>query len=200
MRTRRGDARRNRRTILQVAEEAFSDSSDVVPLNEIARRTGLGRATVYRHFPDRHALAGAVVAEYFGALKEAVDATMNGRRAFRDLLQWVLETGVSMRPLVTLMGELPPNAQQQYTTELIAVLSPPFHLAQAQGQLREDVRPTDLAWIMAMLTAATDMDAAGASTAEAVGGDRSAAIERLLNVLLDGLFIASQPAIDQTAE
>lgn len=141
-----------------------------------------------------------MVAEYFGALKEAVDATMNGRRTFRDLLQWVLETGVSMRPLVTLMGELPPNAQQQYTTELIAVLSPPFHLAQAAGQLRDDVRPTDLAWIMAMLTAATDIDAASASTVEAVGGDRNAAIERLLNVILDGLFAAPRPATGQPAE
>ncbi|WP_309117893.1 TetR family transcriptional regulator [Saccharothrix sp.] len=41
-----------------------------MPEHRIARRTGLGRATVYRHFPDRTSLALAVAARYLAALKQ----------------------------------------------------------------------------------------------------------------------------------
>jgi AcrR family transcriptional regulator len=57
----RADARRNRERVLEVAREAFAAEGMSVPLDEIARRAGVGPGTLYRHFPTKEALLGAVM-------------------------------------------------------------------------------------------------------------------------------------------
>lgn len=59
----RADARRNRARVLAAAEEAFATEGAAVPLDEIARRAGVGAGTVYRHFPSKEALFQAVVVD-----------------------------------------------------------------------------------------------------------------------------------------
>jgi AcrR family transcriptional regulator len=103
---RRTDALRNREAILRVADEAFTEGTDAVPLDEIARRAGLGRATVYRHFPDRASLAVAVAAQQMVPLKRASAAPAWAACAFRDVLYAVFSTQVSMRALTAAMREL----------------------------------------------------------------------------------------------
>ncbi len=176
---RRTDARRNRQAILRVADEAFAQGSYVVPLEEIARRAGLGRATVYRHFPDRHALGTAVATQQLGMLRKVVDAAKAERRSFRELLHMVLSKQVSRRPLVQLFRELPARDQQQYADALIAALTPAFQLAQAEGQLRDDIEPADLRRVLDMIEAAV---AAGPADA-----GRDANTQRLIAIVLDGL-------------
>ncbi|MCK9929233.1 TetR/AcrR family transcriptional regulator [Frankia sp. Mgl5] len=168
-----------------MADDAFTDCSQAVPLDEIARRAGLGRATVYRHFPDRHALAVAVVGENLRALEQAAEAAdadaANGEhRSFRDLLYWVFSTQLAMRPLAALIRELPARAQQEHIDALIAVLTPPFRRAQAEGRLRPDLEPPDLALFMTMLDAAAE--------AVPAGTDRAAAARRLITVVFDGIL------------
>ncbi|MER6104544.1 TetR/AcrR family transcriptional regulator [Streptomyces sp. NPDC001832] len=57
----RADALRNRERIVTAAREMFVEFGPDVPLDEIARRAGVGNATLYRHFPDRAALTHEVV-------------------------------------------------------------------------------------------------------------------------------------------
>lgn len=57
----RADALRNRERIVAAAREILVESGPDVPLDEIARRAGVGNATLYRHFPDRSALILEVV-------------------------------------------------------------------------------------------------------------------------------------------
>ncbi|MEV7729043.1 TetR/AcrR family transcriptional regulator [Streptomyces sp. NPDC087917] len=57
----RADAVRNRERILAAAREMFVECGAEAPLDEIARRAGVGNATLYRHFPDRAALVHHVV-------------------------------------------------------------------------------------------------------------------------------------------
>lgn len=52
---RRRDAAQNRTRILEAARAAVAESHDV-PLNEIAKRAGVGQGTLYRNFPNREAL------------------------------------------------------------------------------------------------------------------------------------------------
>ncbi|MEV4569444.1 helix-turn-helix domain-containing protein [Nonomuraea sp. NPDC049419] len=66
----RADARRNRERVLRAAEEAFADEGMAVPLDEIARRAGVGAGTVYRHFPTKEALFEAVMDERIRQLGE----------------------------------------------------------------------------------------------------------------------------------
>ncbi|MTE19468.1 TetR family transcriptional regulator [Streptomyces sp. TRM43335] len=57
----RADAARNRERIVEAAREALALHGTEASLDEIARRAGVGNATLYRHFPDRSALAHDVV-------------------------------------------------------------------------------------------------------------------------------------------
>ncbi|MFD8979506.1 TetR/AcrR family transcriptional regulator [Streptomyces sp. NPDC059564] len=57
----RADAVRNRERILVAAREMLVEFGAEAPLDEIARRAGVGNATLYRHFPDRAALVHHVV-------------------------------------------------------------------------------------------------------------------------------------------
>lgn len=63
--TRRGrtraDALRNRERIVAAAREVLVERGAEVPLDEIARRAGIGNATLYRHFADRYALIHEVL-------------------------------------------------------------------------------------------------------------------------------------------
>ncbi|MFI7501708.1 TetR/AcrR family transcriptional regulator [Streptomyces sp. NPDC049687] len=64
----RADAARNRARVLQVAREQLAAGDDSLQLNTIARLAGVGVGTVYRHFPNRHALWEALSAERFQEL------------------------------------------------------------------------------------------------------------------------------------
>ncbi|MFJ7058873.1 TetR/AcrR family transcriptional regulator [Streptomyces microflavus] len=57
----RADALRNRERIVTAAREMFVEFGPDVPLDDVARRAGVGNATLYRNFPDRAALTHEVV-------------------------------------------------------------------------------------------------------------------------------------------
>lgn len=64
----RSDARRNYERLLHVAEDAFARQGVNASLTEVAKRAGVGIATLYRHFPTREALIDAVLRERFDRL------------------------------------------------------------------------------------------------------------------------------------
>lgn len=66
---RRSDARRNREHIIEVARAAFAEAGAAASMNEIARRAGIGMATLYRNFPNRRALLEAL---YVGNVEQLV--------------------------------------------------------------------------------------------------------------------------------
>jgi len=72
----RSDAANNRAHILAVAERTFESEGLGVSMSELARRAGLGVATVYRHFPTKADLVAEAfaepMAECAGMLDEAV--------------------------------------------------------------------------------------------------------------------------------
>ena len=50
---RRADAQRNRETILTTAGRMFAEQGDTVQMDEVAKQSGLGLGTLYRHFPTK---------------------------------------------------------------------------------------------------------------------------------------------------
>jgi AcrR family transcriptional regulator len=67
----RADAQKNRERILAAAEALFLEKGANVPLEEVARRAGVGIGTLYRRFPTREALLAATSNERFLSLAEA---------------------------------------------------------------------------------------------------------------------------------
>lgn len=70
LRPMRADARRNRERILEVAFATFAAEGLSVPVQEIARRAGVGTGTVSRHFPTKESLFEAVVLNRAAGLAE----------------------------------------------------------------------------------------------------------------------------------
>src|SRR5919199_2999337 len=56
----RADAARNRDRVLRAARDAFAESGLEVGVEEIARRAGVGKGTLYRRFPTKEALVNAI--------------------------------------------------------------------------------------------------------------------------------------------
>jgi AcrR family transcriptional regulator len=86
----RTDAERNQQHIVAVARAAFAEDGLELPMREIARRAGLGVATVYRHFPSRPDLISAVLAEQVaecGAEMRAALADPDPWRALCDTVR-----------------------------------------------------------------------------------------------------------------
>ena len=59
----RSDAARNRERILAAASELFAESGADLSVDEIARRAGVGHATVFRRFPTKEDLVVAMFEE-----------------------------------------------------------------------------------------------------------------------------------------
>lgn len=77
----RADARRNRARILEAARQLFARERPDVQIADVAARAGVGVGTVYRHFPDKQALMGALVRERFGAFNERLRAAVADEQA-----------------------------------------------------------------------------------------------------------------------
>lgn len=86
----RADAQRNRELLLAAAREVFSERGTDAPLDEVARRAGIGNATMYRHFPDRRELLIAVYAEEVTALRAQGEALLGHQAPEDGLFVWML--------------------------------------------------------------------------------------------------------------
>lgn len=101
----RADARRNQAQLLAAAREVFVERGPGAPLEEVARRAGVGIGTLYRRFADRDALLRAVVLDALVQTREAAESALADERdAFAALTRYMhaaLELRVSaVIPLV----------------------------------------------------------------------------------------------------
>ncbi|MEV0400430.1 helix-turn-helix domain-containing protein [Actinoallomurus sp. NPDC050550] len=88
-RPRRADAQRNYERLLATAREVFSERGVDAPLDDIARRAGIGNATMYRHFPTRRELIIAVYADEVAALCAHGEALLNNESPADALFGWL---------------------------------------------------------------------------------------------------------------
>ncbi|MBT2409918.1 TetR/AcrR family transcriptional regulator [Streptomyces sp. ISL-12] len=67
-------AARNRAALIAAAREIYAEAGLNAPLSAIARRAGVGQGVLYRHFPDRAAVAAAVLEENVRQVEQAAAA------------------------------------------------------------------------------------------------------------------------------
>jgi AcrR family transcriptional regulator len=175
---RRADARRNRDAVLAAAVRVLSERPDA-SMREIAEVSGVGRTTVYRHFPQREDLVRALFARVFDEAQEiAVRAVDKGRAAWAagggDALDVVAALTVAFADLgerYRFLGahrELEAEQRDALSAEhggepLLSYLAD----AQARGEVRGDLT---VPWMMDVVHGLTMMGAQhvrpGGSTAE----------------------------------
>jgi len=85
---KRADAERNREKILAAARAAFADPDADPSMAEIARRAGIGSATLYRNFANRRSLLEALYTYEVDALCEAA-TTITGDSPGAILITWM---------------------------------------------------------------------------------------------------------------
>lgn len=109
---RRADAQRNIAAIIEAAVDALSRNPEA-SVSEIAKAAGVGRVTLYGHFPNRNDLVEAALAraiEEGHAALDAVDLTGDPRKALTRLIDssWLL-VNRSRSLLLAAQGVLPPS-------------------------------------------------------------------------------------------
>ncbi|MFD6534595.1 TetR/AcrR family transcriptional regulator [Streptomyces sp. NPDC060184] len=102
----RSDARSNRLRILEVATEVLNGPGDT-SLKSIAHRAGVGKGTLYRHFPSREFLVLQVYSGEVGDLVTAVPALLDAlspQEALRAWLERLLGVGRCAPEFADTMG------------------------------------------------------------------------------------------------
>ena len=74
----RSDARRNQAQLLAAARDVFVEHGPGAPLDEVARRAGVGIGTLYRRFADRETLLKAVVVDALEQTRESAERAVGG--------------------------------------------------------------------------------------------------------------------------
>ncbi|MFI1679385.1 TetR/AcrR family transcriptional regulator [Streptomyces sp. NPDC020607] len=97
-RTMRADARRNYDRLLAEARSAFAEHGTGASLEDVARRAGVGIGTLYRHFPNRHALMSAVWEDAVCDLLARSHALLDDPQPCSALVAW-------LRAIITHAGE-----------------------------------------------------------------------------------------------
>ena len=173
----RRDAARNRETLLTVAREAFTDADAEVSMAEIARRAGVGMATLYRNFPGRRELLEALYADEVDALCGAV-ATVGGTTPGDRFEAWVLRFFEYFNSKRHIADELLRHVGGDdplfggHRRRVLTAGAPLLAAAQAAGEVRADL---DLDQMLAMV----------AAIAKLPGDD--AYVQPILRAALDGL-------------
>lgn len=85
----RADAQRNRERLVAAADAVIAENGVEASLEEIARRAGVGSATLHRHFPGRAALLDAVLRDRVRALCLRADDLLTAEDAGATLVTWL---------------------------------------------------------------------------------------------------------------
>jgi len=154
----RRDAVRNRALLVAAAADAFREEGLDVGVDAIARRAGVGVATLYRHFPAKGDLVLAVTEALVDAFAEAVrDALADGDRgALEAALRHSLAQQRENRGFFDALAQRPrdPRLRERLAARVMPVLEDLAASAHRSGELRADLGAADLLVVLRMLGAA----------------------------------------------
>ncbi|MET8468269.1 helix-turn-helix domain-containing protein [Streptomyces sp. NPDC006422] len=147
--TLRSDARDNRDRILDAARALFASDGLNVPMREVARRAGVGPATLYRRFPTRQDLVTEAFVEEMRACRELVDEGLADPDPWHGLCHVIRRTcelhagdrGFNEAFLSAFPDSADFAENRAYTLRAIAEIA---RRAKAAGRLRPDFVLDDL--------------------------------------------------------
>lgn len=155
----RADARRNQAEVLGAARHLFVERGIDCPLDEIAKRAGVGIGTLYRRFGDRDALVRAVLRDALAtslasaeaAVRAAEDADGDGLDALGRYLRDMVDARVSaVIPLA--LDRLDDPETEQARQASAAAVQALVDAAHADGSLPASVSFGDLGTLLVRLS------------------------------------------------
>ncbi|WP_327350942.1 TetR/AcrR family transcriptional regulator [Streptomyces sp. NBC_01304] len=179
----RADARRNLELLLGAAREVIAEQGPDAPMDEVARRAGVGNATLYRRFPTRRALLEAVHQERIEALHTRAQELLSAGSPGQGLELWLRELvrhGSSSRGLTaTLTAALraEPGGAPSRCGELVdGAAAALLQRAQAAGEIDDGVTTGQVLKLVNAIAFATEQD-----------GEPGRQADQLLSLLMNGL-------------
>jgi len=175
----RADARRSRAKLLEAATAAFAEHGADAPLDDIARRAGVGIGTLYRHFPTRTDLQAAVYRSQVLTVCATADeliVTVPPEQAFYGWVRAMAGYLATKRGLSRALVESLGRDSELISGCWVAMRDSAERLlghAQRAGVLRADVSAQDVLRLVHGITIATEQTPADT--------------DRLLALVLDGL-------------
>lgn len=146
----RADALRNRERLIDAAKAAFGAVGPDVSLEEIARRTGVGIGTLYRHFPTRDAIIEAVYRREIDQLAGAARTLLAETTPAEALARWLrlsVDYLAAKKLIAPALGTLTGGTSALFAhsgANLRGALTLLVEEAVRSGEIRADVRPDDL--------------------------------------------------------
>jgi AcrR family transcriptional regulator len=146
----RADAQRNRERILEVAKLAFTRTGADISLDDVARQSGVGPGTLYRHFPTRGALLEAVYRSEVARLAAAHQdfsrtmAPVDALRAWMLLFVDYIATKQLIAPALNTLIEGPSKLFESSGPQIIGAIHSLVNRAIESGDIRPDLEPLDL--------------------------------------------------------
>jgi AcrR family transcriptional regulator len=146
----RTDAQRNRERILEVAKEAFTRSGANASLDEIAKESGVGPGTLYRHFPTRDALIEAVYrseVEKLAAAERKFAETMPPVEALRAWMLLFVDYIAAKHIIAPALNAYMGGASKLYESsraQIQGAIDALVRRAIKSGDMRKDIVPFDL--------------------------------------------------------
>ena len=172
----RADAQRNHARIVAAAAEAIAHDGAGASLEDIARRAGVGSATLHRHFPARAALLEAVFHERIENVCGRARALTSAEDPHAALLAWLRELAAYVTTTRGLAASLldGPHHSDACTAMLTSAGEDLLARAVEAGKVRPDVTMTDLVTLVNAISLATEHSAPGET-------------QRLLALALEGI-------------
>jgi AcrR family transcriptional regulator len=147
----RADAARNRDRLLTAAEEAFAEHGMDASVADIAARAGIGKGTVFRHFPTKDDLLAAVMLDRIEALTTAGRVLAESDDPGAALLEFLtLAADRQQKNDLTVLQEA--HAVNERLNEarggMFALIETLVTRAREAGAIRDDVTGTDVVLLM----------------------------------------------------
>jgi AcrR family transcriptional regulator len=143
----RSNARQNRERILEVAHDALTASS-TASLNPIAKKAGVGIATLYRHFASREAL---VLAVYRHEVLLKTLPPIDALRQWMDRLAHYGMTKAGLADALSTATTSQPGLAAETYGPVIGALSMLLQANEQAGTIRAGLDPDDVLLIMGFL-------------------------------------------------
>jgi len=146
----RADAQRNRERILKVAKLAFTRTGADISLDDVAKQSGVGPGTLYRHFPTRGALLEAVYrseVERLAAAQQDFSRTLapvDAMRAWMLLFVDYIATKQLIAPALNTLIEGPSKLFECSGRQITGAIHSLVKRAIESGDIRPDLDPLDL--------------------------------------------------------
>ncbi|MGH1367692.1 MAG: TetR/AcrR family transcriptional regulator [Maritimibacter sp.] len=156
MTKRRADFAHNREAIMEAAHEVFAEKGVNAPLDAIAQKAGVGRATFFRHFSDRRELIDALLDREITRLEGIARETPLTDESLFVLTEIFFADMIRYAVIADYLRAQDSDDEKLALgiDRLHAIFRPSFDLALKAGLVREDLRVGDIVIFAVMLSAA----------------------------------------------